>query len=584
MTDSTGRGHGRAAAHGARSLGGSTADRNIVVFGLGLLFCALLIAVLPDLAPAQTGLVSDRAHGRVTALLTTGDNVAPQASVLVLDGLHRGETITAILESPTSQAQIPKYQAGDEVLVAIDLQPDGTITYSVIDRWRAPILLTIVAALALMTIAIAGWRGLRALTSLAITVVVVVRLLIPLLLSGYSPVGLAIGLGILITVLSLLMTQGISRPTFAAIAGTAVGLIVTGVLAVVVSSAAQFTAAQGSEEVAIIAQIAGNTIDLSGLLLAAVIFGGLGVLNDVAITQAVTIDEFRSIDPTMSRRELYRRAMSVGTAHLAATVNTLVFAYLGAALPVIVLLALQIHRLDLAVNDEHIAVEVVRTVVGAIGVLSAVPLTTAIAAWWAGPTGRAGTVPRRIMALPLPVDASLAPVEAAVASKPGRGAMLRRLVPKRRSKEVAPAAVASARPPAAQKTPAADSPAAEKTPAADSPAAEKTSAADAPAAEKTPTAEAPAAEKMSTAIDSPAATERADAADAGIARTDEAPPAAVSAPEPAPPADTPAPSADTPPPPEPSAAKPARKLPAPRSSVGRAPNPAPDPGTTDRSS
>ena len=321
--------------------------------------------------------------------------------------------------------------------MAIDLQPDGTVTYSVIDRWRAPILLTIVGALALVTIAIAGWRGLRALTSLAITVVVVIRLLIPLLLNGYSPVGLAIGLGILISILSLLMTQGFSRPTWAAVAGTAVGLVVTGILAVVVSSAAQFTSAQGSEEIGVIAQIAGGTIDLSGLLLAAVIFGGLGVLNDVAITQAVTIDEFRSIDPTMSRRELYRRAMSVGTAHLAATVNTLVFAYLGSALPIIVLLALQIHRLDLAINDEHIAVEVVRTVVGAIGILSAVPLTTAIAAWWAGPAGRAGSVPRRIMAMPLPVDATPVAVAAAVAAKPPRGRGLRRLLPRRRSKETA---------------------------------------------------------------------------------------------------------------------------------------------------
>jgi hypothetical protein len=130
--------------------------------------------------------------------------------------------------------------------------------------------------------------------------------------------------------------------------------------------------------------------------------------------------------------------MSVGTAHLAATVNTLVFAYLGSALPIIVLLALQIHRLDLAINDEHIAVEVVRTVVGAIGILSAVPLTTAIAAWSAGPAGRAGTVPRRIMAVPLPVDATPVAVAAAVAAKPPRGRVLRRLLPRRRPKETAP--------------------------------------------------------------------------------------------------------------------------------------------------
>ena len=137
-----GHGHGRATSHGARSLGGSTADRNIVVFGLGLLFCALLIAVMPDLSPAQTGLISERAHGRVTGLLVSDSLEAPRASVLVLDGARKGDTITAILESPTSQAAIPNYQPGDEVLVAIDLQPDGTVTYSVIDRWRAPILLS----------------------------------------------------------------------------------------------------------------------------------------------------------------------------------------------------------------------------------------------------------------------------------------------------------------------------------------------------------------------------------------------------------------------------------------------------------
>jgi uncharacterized membrane protein len=389
------------AVHRSHGLGGTTADRNIVIFGLGMLLCAVLLALVPDLGPAPTGLVSDRVHGQIAALLTSSDQVAPKATVTLLGGDTRGQTVTADLESPSSQILRPDYRPGDEVLVAVDTQPDGTVAYSVIDRWRLPVLAWLTGAFALVTIAIAGWRGLRALTSLAITVVVVVRLLIPLLLAGYSAIGLAVGLGVVITVLSFLLTQGLSRATWAAIAGTALGLLVTGVLAVVVTEAARFTAAQGSEEVVVLGQLAGGAIDLSGLLLAAVIFGGLGVLNDVAITQAVTVAEFRSVDPSMSPRELYRRTMSVGIAHLAATVNTLVFAYLGSALPVIVLLALQAHRLDLAINDEHIAVEVVRTVVGAIGVLSAVPFTTAIAAWWMHRPERVrGRRPRRLMAVP----------------------------------------------------------------------------------------------------------------------------------------------------------------------------------------
>jgi uncharacterized membrane protein len=114
-----------------------------------------------------------------------------------------------------------------------------------------------------------------------------------------------------------------------------------------------------------------------------VIFGGLGVLNDVAISQAATVDELRAVSPTMPRRELYRRTMNVGIAHLAATVNTLVFAYLGAALPLLVLLALQVETFSMTVNEEIIAVEVVRALVGSIGILLAVPATTAIAAWMA---------------------------------------------------------------------------------------------------------------------------------------------------------------------------------------------------------
>ena len=134
-------------------------------------------------------------------------------------------------------------------------------------------------------------------------------------------------------------------------------------------------------------------------LLAAVIFGGLGVLNDVAISQAVTIDELVEVDPSMPRRELYRRTMNVGIAHLAATVNTLVFAYLGAALPLLVLLAVQIDSFGLAINEEIVAVEVVRMLVGSVGILLAVPATTAIAAWLASRTvpplrGRQTSPPR----------------------------------------------------------------------------------------------------------------------------------------------------------------------------------------------
>jgi uncharacterized membrane protein len=359
-------------------------DRQFVIVGGGILIILALLAWLPDITPPGAhGLISDRAHARIVAMTPSTDQSPPIAGVEFVDGARAGQAVDAQVEGPSGQLQLPEYAVGDEVIVAIDTDPDGNVTYAVLDRWRLPLLRNIVGAFAIVTIVVAGWRGIRALVALALTLVLALKVLIPALLAGWNPVVLAITLGTLITIGTLMLTQGLNRQTVAAVLGTIIGLLATGVLAVIVTRAAQFTVAQGSEQIVYLQQLTEGRIDLSGLLLAAVIFGGLGVLNDVAISQAATVDELLDLDPTLGRGELYRRTMNVGTAHLAATVNTLVFAYLGAALPLLVLLAIQVTSFNLSVNEETIAVEVVRTIVGSIGILLAVPATTAIAVWLA---------------------------------------------------------------------------------------------------------------------------------------------------------------------------------------------------------
>jgi len=362
----------------------AAADRQILIIGAGIFLILALLAFIPDVSPSGAqGLISERAHARIESIAPATDQSPPLAVIVFVDGSRAGQRTEAQVEGPSGQLQLPDYQAGDEVIVALDTDPDGNQTTSVIDRWRLPVLESLVGAFAIVTIIVAGWRGIRALVSLALTLVLAVKLLIPLLLAGWNPVGLAISLGTLITIASLLLTQGFTRATLAAVLGTAIALAATGVLAVITTQAARFTTAQGSEQIVYLQQLAGDRLDLSGLLLAAVIFGGLGVLNDVAISQAATVEELHAVSPSMSRRELYTRTMNVGISHLAATVNTLVFAYLGAALPLLVLLALQIESVGLSVNEEIVAVEVVRTIVGSIGILLAVPITTAIACWLA---------------------------------------------------------------------------------------------------------------------------------------------------------------------------------------------------------
>jgi uncharacterized membrane protein len=358
------------------------ADRQILIIGGGIFIVLALLAFIPDFAPSGVkGLVSERAHARIESVTPATDESPPLAQIVFVDGPRAGERTQAQVEGPSGQLQLPDYAAGDEIIAAIDTDPDGNQSVAVLDRWRLPVLEYLVGAFAIVTVVVAGWRGIRALVSLALTLVLAVKLLIPLLLAGWNPVGLAICLGTLITIASLLLTQGFTKATLAAVLGTTSGLAATGVLAVLTTQAARFTAAQGSEQIVYLQQLAGDRIDLSGLLLAAVIFGGLGVLNDVAISQAATAEELYAVSPSMTRRELYQRTMNVGIAHLAATVNTLVFAYLGAALPLLVLLALQIESVGLSVNEEIVAVEIVRTLVGSIGILLAVPITTAIACW-----------------------------------------------------------------------------------------------------------------------------------------------------------------------------------------------------------
>ncbi|MGZ6344407.1 MAG: YibE/F family protein [Candidatus Limnocylindrales bacterium] len=357
-------------------------DRNIVLFGLGVLAVVALFLWLPDLAPQHPELQFDQAHGRVATIEAAATDQVPKASVTLLDGARAGQTVDAIVEGPSGQLQLPDYRLGDEVLVAVDQDPDGTLHYSIVDRWRLPLIGGLLALFGVVAVVVAGWRGLRALVSLALTLAITVRLLIPLLLAGWDPVWLAIGIGVVVTVVTFLLTQGPSRTTLTAVLGTTIGLGLTGLLAVLVTALARFTPAQGSDTLISLQQVVGGTINMSGLLLAAVIFGALGVLNDVTIGQATTVEELVAADPSLGRRQLYGRAMNVGVAHVGATINTLVFAYLGTALPLLVLLALQVHAFSLAINQELLAVEIVRALVGSIGVLATVPITTLLACWW----------------------------------------------------------------------------------------------------------------------------------------------------------------------------------------------------------
>jgi uncharacterized membrane protein len=352
----------------------------------GLVGVALVAAVLllPDLTPPdaipEIGQISER--GRVVDDLGPDETGATVLRVEILDGVDTGEQVEATVQDLSTalpgSARDQPYEVGDEVVVtAFSGEAGGFAVVS--EPWRIPLIGGLAALFAAAVVAVGGWRGARSLVALALTLAVVVKIVVPLLIAGWDPVLLAVTVAAAVTLATFAITEGLNRVTVAAVFGTMAALALTAVLAGFFNAAASFTALQGNEEVSFLVQLIGDRANLQGILLAATVFGALGVLDDVTVTQAATVGELHVADPRTPRGDVIARAMRVGRSHIAATVNTLVLAYLGAGLPLFLLFALSGQGPLLVLNGELLAVEVIRALVGSVGIVAAVPLTTIVA-------------------------------------------------------------------------------------------------------------------------------------------------------------------------------------------------------------
>jgi len=354
--------------------------RNAKALAAGLILVVGIGFFLPDLTPPPTQPSPvELLRGRILELLPpSNDPTAPDVRILALDGAEKGQTLDAHLQGPSGGQDLPRYQVGDEVVVNVSLDPQAPFI-SVADLYRIPALALLLGLFAVAVTVVGGWRGVRSLIALALTLAVIVKIVVPLILAGYEPAWVAIFAATGVTIATFLLTEGARARTVAAAIGTFASLALVGGLAVLFDELARFTASRGSEDVTYLQAVGLNNIDIGGLILAAIIFGALGILDDVTVTQAATVDELHELDPSLGRLALLRRAMNIGRSHIAATVNTLVLAYLGASLPLIVLFAAGRQDPLLTASTEVIAVEIVRAIVGSIGIVAAVPLTTAVA-------------------------------------------------------------------------------------------------------------------------------------------------------------------------------------------------------------
>jgi uncharacterized membrane protein len=242
---------------------------------------------------------------------------------------------------------------------------------------RAP-LAWLAIGFALLVAVTGRWRGLRALAGLAASLAVVIGFVVPAILDGQSPVGVALVGALAAMLVTLPLAHGLGVKTLAAALGTAGSLFLTIVLAEAFVELAHLTGLSSDE--AIFLRATAGDVSIQGLLLAGMVIGALGVLDDTTVSQASTVLALKRANPRQSFRELFRNALSVGHDHIAATVNTLVLAYAGASLPVLLIFSLGDVSFLEAVNSEAVAEEIVAMLVGSIGLIAAVPITTALAA------------------------------------------------------------------------------------------------------------------------------------------------------------------------------------------------------------
>ncbi|GAA0282041.1 YibE/F family protein [Cryptosporangium japonicum] len=302
------------------------------------------------------------------------------ATVKVTDGVGKGQTVT--IELPQGPGA-PVVHADDKVVLVVLSGGDGdsTARYTIVDKQRSGSLWLLVALAAVVVIGFGRLRGLAAIGGLVVSFAVLLLFVLPGILGGSPPLLVAVVGSSTIMFAVLYLTHGVSVRTSVAILGTLASLVLTGLLGAGFTALTELTGL-GDEQSVYLATVEGG-VDMRGLLLAGIIIGSLGVLDDVTITQAEVVSELARAP--RSRFDLYRAAIRVGRAHVGSAVNTIVLAYAGASLPLLLLISVSGQSLGSLVTGQSLAQEIVRALVGTIGLVASVPITTALAALVAEP-------------------------------------------------------------------------------------------------------------------------------------------------------------------------------------------------------
>ncbi len=313
--------------------------------------------------------------------ITLGDVTQPYQTlqIIITEGQFEGQTYQIDYGTRQIRNDMTPITVGDQLMVTVSSLPDGRTTAHFTDFNRTNSLFLLTIIFVITSILISGLKGIRSIIGILLSLGVIIFIILPGIQQGRDPLLVTILGSTFFVAYSLYIIYGWNMKTHAALLGSFISLIITGFIALIFVNHSQLSG-YGDENMFFISQLTQNTLNVRSLLLAGILIGTLGVLDDLVISQASAVFELYRNRPDQTFTELFSSAMNIGKDHIAATVNTLVLAYAGASLPMLLLFSFRNVNYLIAINLEFIAEEIVRTLVGSLGLLTAVPITTSLAA------------------------------------------------------------------------------------------------------------------------------------------------------------------------------------------------------------
>jgi len=358
-----------------------------LMVGIGLILTLILALNRPPSgAVTQVGYTSDTVKALVLSIKEEGTTQLGEVTqpyqvvdIRILEGKYAGQQFIIDYGKKYLLASSHLLQANEKILVSVSSMGDGSVYVHFVDFIRTPALLVLGILFVGVCVLVSGWQGIRSILGIGVSVLEIIFYIVPQILDGENPILISLLGSFLFLTITQYLVYGWTLKTHIALSGILVSILITGLIAVFFVDFARLNG-MGDENAMYLLQQS-NQMNLRNLLIAGIVIGALGILDDLVVGQTSAVIEIYRANPEMNFSERFKRSMNVGKDHIAATVNTLVLAYLGASLSLFLLFSNSNVQFSNIINLNYLAEEMVRSLVGTIGLFAAVPITTFMACW-----------------------------------------------------------------------------------------------------------------------------------------------------------------------------------------------------------